>query len=134
MGVANPFYGTKWVCNVKEKNSMRINRNDPIPEGYVKGRTTWKQIERYGDYFFLSKEEKEIIRRKRISDSRIKQFANGTLLPCKHSDETKKSMSTKKLGNKSLTGRIWITNGQENKAILQDVEIPVGWSKGKKPR
>lgn len=53
-----------------------------------------------------------------------------------HSDETKRKMSETKHGtgigsNNSQFGTMWITNGSENKKIKKDIEIPIGWYKGR---
>lgn len=37
-GEKNSMYGTMWITNGTKGGSFRINKNDPIPEGYRKGR------------------------------------------------------------------------------------------------
>ena len=53
-----------------------------------------------------------------------------------HTEETKKKMSLKakkRVGEKcSQYGTMWITNGNDNKKIKKDSEIPEGWNKGRK--
>lgn len=37
-GVKNSQYGTMWIYSLEEKRNMKINKNDTIPEGWIKGR------------------------------------------------------------------------------------------------
>jgi len=37
-GKGNSQYGTKWIYSLQEKRSMKINKNDDIPEGWFAGR------------------------------------------------------------------------------------------------
>ena len=37
-GEKNSQYGSMWITNGTKEGSYRINKNDPIPEGYRKGR------------------------------------------------------------------------------------------------
>lgn len=39
-GTKNSQYGTMWIYSLEEKRNMKINKNDPIPEGWIKGRKT----------------------------------------------------------------------------------------------
>ena len=52
----------------------------------------------------------------------------------KHTEETKQKMrKPKNQGDKnSQFGTMWITNGQENKKIKKDDQIPMGWCAGRK--
>lgn len=40
-GKNNSQYGKMWVCNVELKENKKINKLDPIPEGWIKGRNKW---------------------------------------------------------------------------------------------
>ena len=79
----------------------------------------------------------------KISERSKKQWENGTFkwkdnwTGKKHKEETKKLIGEKnsinQLGNKnSQFGTCWITNGNENKKIKKDNEIPNGWKIGRK--
>jgi hypothetical protein len=48
----------------------------------------------------------------------------------KMSDERKMKISLKLVGNKSTSGKIWITNGYET--CYSSGEIPYGWRRGRK--
>lgn len=37
-GSGNSHYGKMWIYSEKLKQSVRINKNDPIPDGWIKGR------------------------------------------------------------------------------------------------
>lgn len=37
-GKSNSQYGTMWIFSLPEQRSMKINKNDPIPDGWEKGR------------------------------------------------------------------------------------------------
>lgn len=37
-GEKNSQFGKMWIHSIKERKSTRINKNDPIPEGWTKGR------------------------------------------------------------------------------------------------
>ena len=37
-GNKNSQYGTRWIYNLDEKRSIKINRNDPLPPGWNEGR------------------------------------------------------------------------------------------------
>lgn len=76
--------------------------------------------------------------RKNMSKVKLRYFESnpGTFTGKTHSDDTiqqmKISAAGKHVGEKnSQFGTMWITNGQENKKIKKDIEIPVGWRKGR---
>jgi hypothetical protein len=37
-GEGNSQYGSMWIHSLEEKRSKKINKNDPIPDGWIKGR------------------------------------------------------------------------------------------------
>jgi len=37
-GSNNSQYGSMWITNGTKEGTYKINKNDPIPEGYRKGR------------------------------------------------------------------------------------------------
>jgi hypothetical protein len=37
-GEANPQFGTMWIYSLHEKKSKKIDKNQPIPQGWLKGR------------------------------------------------------------------------------------------------
>ena len=41
-GSKNSQFGTKWICNISTKENKKISKNNPIPEGWIKGRNKWK--------------------------------------------------------------------------------------------
>lgn len=41
-GENNNQYGTMWIYSIDEQKSIRINKNDPIPDGWKKGRKMFK--------------------------------------------------------------------------------------------
>lgn len=45
IGVNNSQYGTRWISNETTQTSIRIQKNIPIPTGWVAGRYTWKRTE-----------------------------------------------------------------------------------------
>ena len=125
LGMKNSSYGTMWICNIASKQNLKIKRTDPIPIGWIKGRSVWNSMQR-----LLSKEERSRNRSKKISETLKKKYATGELKVI-ISEATKEKMSMRKLGNKSLTGGKWITNGIENKVIFGEEIVPEGWRKGK---
>lgn len=38
MGNRNPNYGTRWIHSMELKQSKRIKKDDPLPEGWLEGR------------------------------------------------------------------------------------------------
>lgn len=42
-GKNNSQYGTMWICNMELKESKTIKKDDPIPEGWIKGRNNWNK-------------------------------------------------------------------------------------------
>ncbi len=45
-GKNNSNYGTIWICNLELKENKKINKIDDIPDGWIKGRNKWNEIER----------------------------------------------------------------------------------------
>lgn len=41
-GSKNSQFGKMWIHSLEEKKSTRINKNDPIPDGWIKGRKMFK--------------------------------------------------------------------------------------------
>jgi hypothetical protein len=105
-GNQNSQYGTQWICNIPSRKNQKIFKHEPVPEGWTLGRNLW------------NKPTKSSIRQSRVC-----------------SNETRAKISEKnkisKLGNKSLTGRIWINNGIINRAIISTLPIPEGFVKGR---
>lgn len=65
-----------------------------------------------------------------------KKYPKSQFYGKKHSEESLEKMRQSKLdhgsGNKnSQYGKMWITNGIENKSILKEIQIPEGWMKGR---
>ena len=76
--------------------------------------------------------------RGRIKSIEVRQikYPDGVWKGKQHSDVTKQRMSECKLGKgtgvtNSQFGKMWITNEVENKKILKDDVIPIGWRKGR---
>lgn len=42
LGPKNGAYGTRWICNIETEQNSKIDRNDPIPDGWIAGRNKWK--------------------------------------------------------------------------------------------
>lgn len=59
-GKGNSQYGTMWISNIKLKEIKKIHKNDPIPEGWVKGMNVWKKLERE-----QKKEEEKLLRERK---------------------------------------------------------------------
>ena len=117
IGSKNSQFGTQWVCDPKNKINRKIPSRDQIPIGWVKGRNIWNKKKK------LSSEQ--LARSK--SEGAKKRWKLHPQMP----DSAKRKMSLSKLGNKSLSGRIWITDGKVNQVIEKDSEIPSGWDRGK---
>lgn len=119
-GSKNSQFGTMWICNLNTMENRKVSKNFLIPEGWVLGRNKWKQ-----KYFNKSK----------FGSKEHRQRAAAGQLGKRLSVETKQKISRankiSRLGNKSLSGRIWINNGIINKAILKTDIIPEGFIKGK---
>lgn len=45
-GKGNSQYGTQWICNIVLKENKKINKNEEILEGWVKGRNKWKEYKK----------------------------------------------------------------------------------------
>ena len=119
-GVRNSQHGTMWICNLNLKENRKISKDSLIPDGWIVGRNKWKR---------------KYLTQTKLGSEEYKQRARDARIGKKLSAETKKKISeaNKKslLGNKSLTGRIWINNGSINKAIPKNEIIPEGFVKGK---
>lgn len=126
-GSGNTQYGTIWICNVLTKKNAKIKKTDCIPVGWVKGRSVWNAK----PVCNLSVDEKKKIKALKISRTLKQKYANGTRKAAIVTDDMKKKLSQRQKGNLSLTGRIWITNGVNNKAIKKEEQLPTGWYKGK---
>ena len=102
-GERNSQYGTCWICNLELRENRKVNKDEPIPEGWTAGRNKW--------------------------NNRVKKPRP----PCSESTKQKISDKNKisKIGNKSLTDMIWINNGLLNKVIHKDNLIPIDFKKGK---
>lgn len=65
--------------------------------------------------------------KRRIEEGRFKYT------PHNHSEKTKKKMSESKKGDTNfMFGKMWITDGQNNRPINKTDTIPEGWVKGRK--
>lgn len=42
-GKGNTQFGTMWISNVELQENKKISKDDPIPEGWVKGRNRWSE-------------------------------------------------------------------------------------------
>ena len=60
-GSGNSQFGTIWICNPNLKQNKKISKNDPIPEGWIKGRSVWNK---------LQSEKNRIKRKERLFASR----------------------------------------------------------------
>jgi len=78
----------------------------------------------------------EALSGRKFSDSHIENLTKslrGRKLPPiseEHKAKIGASNSTKKIGNKNTLGRIWITNGRQNRMVDSDYDILDGWVKG----
>jgi hypothetical protein len=122
-GEQNSQFGTRWICNITLKENRKISKDSLIPDGWIAGRNKWKH-----KYLTrTAKGSKE--HRNRVRDARI-----GKKLSIETKEKISKANKKSRLGNESLTGRIWINNGTINKAILKNESIPEGFIKGKLSR
>lgn len=128
LGSKNTQYNTMWISNITEKKNSKIKKDTPILQGWAPGRSLWNRSKDS----FLPKAERAKNRAQKISKSLKIAYSTGTRQPQHMSKERRQEMSKRQKGNKSLTGRIWITDGCTNRAILRETPIPQGWYKGKK--
>ena len=42
-GSDNSQFGTRWMCNIELKINRKINKNDPLPDGWVYGNNSWNK-------------------------------------------------------------------------------------------
>lgn len=126
IGENNPQYGKRWICNVELRENKMIKADEEIPNGWISGRNKWSEAyirsqlkaKKFSDEYYQKMRES---RRRQI---RIRGW--------EHSENTKDKMSKSKLGNKSHTDKIWITDGNINKTISKNDDIPDGFRRGMK--
>lgn len=125
-GDGNSQHGTQWICNFEMLISKKIPKSEPIPTGWIKGRNKWKNCKHCSKAFLPNAHEKY------CSDV----CKNEAKEPRIFSEESKNKMSERAKerakNNPSTVGKnsIWITNGKENKRIINN-KIPDGWYKGR---
>jgi hypothetical protein len=42
-GSNNSQYGTMWICNIELQENKKINKEEDIPDGWIKGKNVWKK-------------------------------------------------------------------------------------------
>jgi hypothetical protein len=122
VGDKNGSYGTMWICNIDLEENKKISKEDPIPDGWIGGRNKWKEIKSClccGKEFYHP-------RKKFCSEDCRKR----SYVPHKHTEETKNRISKLKIGNASLSGRIWVNDGKSNKCVFPN-NIPKNFKRGK---
>jgi hypothetical protein len=45
-GKNNSQYGTMWICNLELKENKKISKEEPIPNGWVRGKDAWNRLAR----------------------------------------------------------------------------------------
>jgi hypothetical protein len=40
-GERNSQYGTRWICHLELKENRKVNKDEPIPKGWILGRNKW---------------------------------------------------------------------------------------------
>jgi hypothetical protein len=130
IGDLNSQYGSRWICNIELQENKKIKSGEDIPDGWVYGRDRWSEshirtqvrvqtrTKKFSDEYY-----------QKMRDSRRRQIR---IRGWKHSENTKDKMSKSKLGNKSHTDKIWITDGNINKTISKNEDIPDGFRRGMK--
>jgi len=89
-GERNSQFGTMWICNLDLKENRKIKKDEAIPEGWIKGRNKWNAKKR--------KSPEEVAEIRRLQGLRIRG-KNNPMFGRKHSKESRKKMSQKKLGD-----------------------------------
>ena len=72
-GKKNSNYGKMWISNIESRKNRKINKDEPIPENWIKGRNKWKP-KRGGD---TSKRKKRTEENKRKAEYYWKMFLDG---------------------------------------------------------
>lgn len=57
-GDKNSQFGTMWISNIEQRISKKISKSEPLSEGWVVGRNSWKKLEK--EYLKKSKKQKSI--------------------------------------------------------------------------
>ena len=109
-GERNSQHGTRWICNIKLQENKKILKTDELPYGWILGRNKW--------HLSVSR---PYIRPSGVSVKGSKEHR------MKQSEKNKIS----KIGNKSLSGKIWVTDGAINKVIDKNDSYPTGFYKGR---
>jgi len=42
-GEKNSQFGTIWICNIEKQENKKVDKNQTIPKGWLKGRNLWKK-------------------------------------------------------------------------------------------
>lgn len=128
-GNKNSQFGSIWICNVDTQTNKKIKQDECIPEGWVRGRNKWKPKWKANPKpkGFYKKNSPD----QRKTDEFKEKMRQIALNRSSISSEARRKMSIRKQGNKSLTGKIWITNGQRNRVINKQDNIPNNWYKGR---
>lgn len=158
-GERNGMYGRRgensiphqmmWIKNEQLGESRYINKSEPIPNGWIRGRLNMYDRKKFAKKWITNGiEDKYISKDDNIPDgwrygkTNIVISPNGKIwitdgVHNKLVDKTssipdgwKKGISSKKLtGGATTTGMFWINNGIKNKFCSGD--IPHGWKKGR---
>ena len=130
------------ICEGGQGGFSYINQNKLYgfsdPAVALKGRLTVNKI--LNDRLVNDKEYKERWLKSVTEANRKKIIDYGPVWTGKnHTEETKKKMSISSQGknigqNNGNFGKIWITNGVQNKMIYDNDIIPDGWYKGRKTK
>lgn len=135
-GVNHINYGMKWICNSITGETLKIKKDEEIPEGWFLGRKINNQCKQEKIF------KKKILQEKQI-DTRNSQYGkiwitNGIQNEKLGSSEKipegwyKGRVIKQKTKTKHSSNKIWIVNPILDKRTLHDIdkEIPVGWIKG----
>ena len=162
IGEKNGSYGTMWICNIELKENKKISKDEPIPQGWIKGRNKWKRIEKdkeKNNKKIKNKNEKiEEEKKKRenayywydllmnSNKKSICQFVKNSnydktsvsfigmlkkYVPEFNPKQGKSFKKKSKQPRKKLKNRIMITNGEENRVLHFEDQLPIpdGWRK-----
>ena len=133
IGSKNGSYGTMWICNISLKENKKIKKNEPIPEGWIRGRNKWNNINKYvckkcGNKFSSTYQKKYC----------SKSCKSISLVGKTHLTQTKKKLSLIKINlykdktKNPAYGKSykWINDGIKNKKLYKNEEIPIGYQYG----